>query len=159
MSRCSCDEMAPGTTTCQCYFTQFGFNNQFILSGNGDPSNPLMVDLLNSSWTNMPVTYVNGWSAYAGTTYDVPQWRRLIGGFIVQLRGRLLHPAAFVKGQTILTALPLLVRPARTKYFLAGSSGETGSISITNAGAITCEASASTGAQFLSLDGIHYEVS
>ena len=161
MARCGCEELAPGVSECGCAFGDTGFG-QWDISGVGSVSNPFVIDFLNSEWQDLPNTYVNGWSPFVGSEFNPPQYKTLWGSYIVLLRGRLVHAAAFVKGQTILTGLALNIRPTRTKFLLAQSgkptTGDNGQITITNAGVMTCEVASSIGAAFINLDGMHYEV-
>jgi len=127
--------------------------SRFGASGNIFAPN-LATDLTIGSWTALTGTYVNGYAAYAGSTYYTPQYR-IHSNDWVQLRGRIEVDGSAGAPENILTGLPAAARPARNVYLAAlQSAGAVTSIELDTAGAIINQRALSI--SWISLDGLSY---
>ena len=160
MARCTCPEEQP----CTCAWD--AFSNGFQVSGLGTAASPATMTIADSGWQTFAstpgLTLLNGYTAYAGTTYDIPAYRTVFafpfGAVMVFFRGRLEKVGAFVAGQQILSGLPAGIIPARYHQFCVAvgglASGDNSMIELRSDG--TMFNIPNRGSTWLQLDGLHY---
>lgn len=153
MARCGCPD--PDDVPCGCAFDSVNDN---IVVSSGVSSDFSISPVGNGVWLTLGTTYFNNFSPYAGSTYNVPQARRIFD--CVYLRGRILKSDAPAVAQQILSGMSTSFRPSDRVQLacpvLTSPAGDNSYIEVRDDGTMYCQST--RGGTWLQLDGLKYTV-
>lgn len=127
-----------------------------LITANGGITAPTVAS---ETWTALSGSYQGNYSAYAGSTYYTPKYRREQGttGDVVHLSGQIVNSGDADFDETIITGIPSAIRPGRNvRVAHAVDNSNGGAIEITSGGSIINKSG--NAATMLFLDGIRYRI-